>query len=158
MKLKVLAACLAVVSMLVVPGAMSAQADDEARSDAAAMVAEAVRMDQMFIDLYNARKFEELGARYYAEDAIALPPNHEPIQGRAGIVEYFREARDSLGEAVFDPAPLRSSVSGDLVSIVVQYSGHQGQLRVVAHETFERQPDGSLNNIHDAFGFRDPLR
>lgn len=75
MKLKVLAACLAVVSMLVVPGAMSAQADDEARSDAAAMVAEAVRMDQMFIDLYNARKFEELGARYYAEDAIALPPN-----------------------------------------------------------------------------------
>lgn len=157
MKVKALAAFLAVVSMLVVPGAISAQADDEARSDAAAMVAEATRMQQLLIDRYNARKFEEMGA-FWAEDAIALPPNHEPIQGRAGIVEYFREARDSLGEAVFDPAPLRSSVSGDLVSIVVQYSAHQGQLRVVAHETFERQPDGSLNNIHDAFGFRDPLR
>ena len=158
MKLKVLAAFMSVVSILVVPGAMSAQAGGEARSDAAAMVAEAVRMDQMFIDLYNARKFDELGARYYAEDAIALPPNHEPIQGPAAIAAYFRDNRDSLGEAVFDTTPLRSSVSGDLVSIVVQYSAHQGQLRVVAHETFERQPDGSLRNIHDAFGFRDPLR
>ena len=158
MKLKMLALLMAVVPILVVPGAMSAQADDEAGSDAAAMVAEALRMDQMFIDLYNARKFEELGARYYAEDAIALPPNHEPIRGRAAIVEYFREARDSLGEAEISDTLLSSSVSGGLVAIVPQYSAHQGQLRVVAHELFERQPDGSLRCIHDAFGFRDPLR
>ena len=157
MKVKVLALLMAVVPILVVP-AMSAEADDEAGSDAAAMVAEAVRMDQMFVDLYNARKFEELGARYYAEDAMALPPNHEPIQGGAAIAEYFRENRDSLGEAEFGGTPLRSSASGDLVSIVVEYSGHQGRLRVVAHETFERQADGSLLNVHDAFGFRDPLR
>jgi ketosteroid isomerase-like protein len=157
-KLKVLVAIMAVVPILVVPGAVSAQADGEARSDAAAMVAEAVRMDQMFIDLYNARKFDEMSARYYAEDAIALPPNHEPIQGGAAIAEYFRENRDSLGEAEFSGAPLSSSASGDLVSIIVEYSGHQGQLRVVAHETFERQSDGSLRNVHDAFGFRDPLR
>ena len=84
MKPKVLAAFMAVVSILVVPGAMSAQADDDARTQAA-MVAEAVRMQQMFMELYNARKFEELGARYYAEDAIALPPNHEPIRGRAAL-------------------------------------------------------------------------
>jgi ketosteroid isomerase-like protein len=157
-KLKVLAAFMSVVSILVVPGAMSAQAGDEARTEAAAMVAEAVRMDQMFLDLYNDRKFEELGARYYAEDAIALPPNHEPIQGRAAIAEYFRGVRDSLGEAEFSGPPLGSSVSGDLVSIIPQYSAHQGQLRVVAHELFERQPDGSLLCVHDAFGFRDPLR
>jgi len=155
-KLKVLAAFMAVVSMLVVPGAMSAQADDEARTEAA-MVAEAVRMQQMFMDLYNARMFEELGARYYAEDAIALPPNHEPIRGRAAIVEYFRENRDTLGEAEVGP-PLASSVSGNLVAVVPQYTGHQGQLRVVAHELFERQPDGSLLCIQDMFGFRDPLR
>ena len=156
MKVKALAAFLAVVSMLVVPGAISAQADDEARSDAAAMVAEAVRMQQLLIDRYNARKFEEMG-RFWAEDAIALPPNHEPIRGRAAIVEYFRENRDTLGEAELLP-PLASSVSGNLVAVVPQYTGHQGQLRVVAHELFERQPDGSLLCIQDQFGFRDPLR
>jgi ketosteroid isomerase-like protein len=156
-KLKVLAAFMAVVSILVVPGAMSAQADDEARTEAA-MVAEAVRMQQMFMDLYNARMFEELGARYYAEDAIALPPNHEPIRGRAAIVEYFRGARDALGEGEISGPLLEASVSGDLVSVIPQYSAHQGQLRVVAHELYKRQPDGSLLCIQDQFGFRDPVR
>lgn len=157
MKLKVLAALIAVVPMVVLPGALSAQADDEVHSDAA-MVAEAFRMNQMLIDLYNARKFEEMAARYYAEDAIALPPNHEPVRGRAAIAEYFRGVRDSLGEAEVSGPPLRSSVSGDNVSLMSQYSAHQGQLRVVAHETFERQPDGSLRAVQDMFGFRDPLR
>jgi len=156
-KLKVLAALIAVVPMIVVPGALSAQADDEVHSDAA-MVAEAVRMNQMLIDLYNARKFEEMAARYYAEDAIALPPNHEPVRGPAAIAEYFRGVRDSLGEAEYNQQPLRSSVSGDNVSLMSEYSGHQGQLRVLGHETFERQPDGSLRAVQDMFGFRDPLR
>lgn len=157
MKPKVLAAFMAVVSILVVPGALSAQAGDEAGSDAAAMVAEAVRMQQRFIEQYNARKFDEMGA-FWAEDAIALPPNHEPIRGRAAIVEYFRELRDTFGEGELSGAPLASSVSGNLVAVVPQYSAHQGQLRVVAHELFERQPDGSLRCIQDMFGFRDPLR
>lgn len=157
MKLKVLAACMAVVSMLTVTGAISAQADDEVRTDAAAMVAETVRMQQRLIDLYNDRKFEEMGF-FWAEDAIALPPNHEPIRGRAAIVEYFRGARDVLGEGEVSDAPLASSVSGNLVSVMPAYTGHNGQLRVVAHETFERQPDGSLLCIQDQFGFRDPLR
>lgn len=157
MKLKVLALFMAVVPILVVPGAMSAQADDEARSDAAAMVAEAVRMQQLLIDRYNARQFEEMG-RFWAEDAIALPPNHEPIRGRAAIVEYFRENRDTLGEGELIGAPLASSVSGNLVAVMPQYSAHQGQLRIVAHELFERQPDGSLLCIQDQFGFRGPLR
>lgn len=156
MKLKVLAAFMSVVSILVVPGAMSAQAGDEARSDADAMVAEAVRMQQQLIERYNARKFDELGA-FWAEDAIALPPNHEPIRGRAAIVEYFRANRDILGEGEVGP-PLASSVSGNLVAVVPQYTGYQGQLRLVAHELFERQPDGSLLCIQDMFGFRDPLR
>jgi ketosteroid isomerase-like protein len=156
MKVKALAAFLAVVSMLAVPGAISAQADDEAGSDVTAMVAEAVRMQQQLIERYNARKFEEMGA-FWAEDAIALPPNHEPIRGRGAIVEYFRENRDTLGEGEVGP-PLASSVSGNLVAVVPQYTGRQGQLRIVAHELFERQPDGSLLCIQDMFGFRDPLR
>jgi ketosteroid isomerase-like protein len=156
-KLKVLVAIMAVVPILVVPGAMSAQADDEARSDAAAMVAEAVRMEQTLIDRYNARKFDELGA-FWAEDAIALPPNQEPIRGRAAIVEYFRENRDTLGEAALISPPLASSVSGNLVAVMPEYTGHQGRLRVVAHELFERQPDGSLLCIQDQWGFRGPLQ
>ena len=157
MKLKVLAAFLAIVPMFVVTDAMSAQADDEVQSDAAAMVAEAVRMEQTLIDRYNARKFDEMGA-FWAEDAIALPPNQEPIRGRAAIVEYFRANRDTLGEAELLSPPLASSVSGNLVAVMPEYTGHDGQLRVVAHELFERQPDGSLLCIQDQWGFRGPLR
>ena len=157
MKLKVLAACMAVVSMLTFTGAISAQADDEVRTDAAAMVAEAFRMEQLFVELYNNRQFEELGARYYAEDAIVIPPNTEPVRGRAAIVEYFKGVRDGFGDIEVQE-PLRSSANGALVALVGQYTGHHGQLRAVTHELYERQSDGSLLTVHDQFGFRDPLR
>jgi len=156
-KFKMLAAFMAVVPILTFTGAISAQADDEVRTDAAAMLAEAVRMEQLFAELYNNRQFEELGARYYAEDAIVIPPNTEPVRGRADIVEYFRSVRDAFGEVKMGE-PLRSSTSGSLVSLVGQASAHNGQLRAVMHELYERQADGSLLAVHDAFSFRDPLR
>src|SRR5688572_27985937 len=37
----------------------------------------------------NAGDFDAL-AKVYDEDAILLPPNAEPIRGRAGIAAYFR--------------------------------------------------------------------
>lgn len=158
MRLKLLAAFLAVVAIVGFTGAMSAQADDDARSDADAMVAEAVRMDQMFVELFNDRKFDELGARYYAEDAILGAPNTEPIRGRAAIVKYLRGARDGFGEIEMSGPPLRSAASGALVSVVGQFSFHHGQVRTVNHELFERQPDGTLRAVHDTVNFRDPLR
>ena len=133
-----------------------AGADDDVKGGVATMAQEANRMDRMFVQLFNERRFEELGQSYYADNAIAVPPNHEPVQGRAAIVEYFQKTRDAFGEiAVMDPWQM--AVSGDLVSVVGKYTGQSGRLRATSHELFERQPDGSLRCTVDMFGFRDPL-
>jgi ketosteroid isomerase-like protein len=114
-------------------------------------------MQQLFVELFNGRDFDRLGVAYYAPNAVAVPPNHEPIHGREAIVEYMRGARDAFGE-IGVGTPLRGSAGGDLVSMVGQYSAYGGHVRVTAHEVYERQPDGSLLCTVDMFGFRDPLR
>jgi ketosteroid isomerase-like protein len=120
------------------------------------VVAEAMRLDQTFVELFNARKWDELGTTYYAEDAIAVPPNHEPIRGRAAIIEYMRGSRDALGDIETGPDNFKASVSGGLVSLVAKYAGQHGRIRVTSHELFERQADGTLKCTVDMFGFRDP--
>ena len=125
----------------------------EAEPSGRHVVAEAAAVQKTFIELYNNRKWDELGA-LYLEDAIAVPPNHEPIQGRAAIVEYWKSIRDTLGEGEVGE-PLRGTASGNLVALVSRsYSGFSGQLGFTAHELYERQADGSLRFKFDMFGMR----
>lgn len=159
MRSKLIATAVLVGTLALLPltNAGPARATDEVRSDAAALVAEGTRMQQMFVELFNARDFDRLAVAYYALDAVLVPPNHEPIIGREGAIEYLRGARDTFGEIVTD-TPLRGSSDGHLVSMVGQYSAYGGQVRVTSHEVYERQPNGSLLATVDMFGFRDPLR
>ena len=148
----VLAVTVAIVPLAPVPGAAS-----EGRAEVTGIVAEALRMEQRFVQLFNDRNFDELGTYYYAEDAIAVPPNHEPIRGRAAIIEYFKGSRDAFGEIEVDTNAHRATTNGDLVSLVGKYFAHAGKLRVTSHEVYQRQADGSLKCVVDMFGFRDPL-
>jgi ketosteroid isomerase-like protein len=159
MRSKLIAAAVLVGTLALLPltDAGPAQATDDVRSEAPGLVAEAARMQQLFVELFNARDFDRLAVAYYAPDAVVVPPNHEPIIGREGAIEYLRGARDAFGEIAAD-TPLRGSADGRLVSMVGQYSAYGGQVRVTAHEVYERQPDGSLHCTVDMFGFRDPLR
>jgi ketosteroid isomerase-like protein len=150
--LRILLAVVAAVFLMAAP--WTAEADDSVGDDR--MVAEAIRLDQKFVELFNAGKWDELGTTYYAEDAIAVPPNHEPIRGRVAIVEYLRGSQHAFGEVQTGPDTFDASVSGNLVSLVAKYSVHSGRIEAVAHELFERQPDGSLKVTVDMFGFRDP--
>ncbi len=147
-----LALAVAIVPLAPVPGAAS-----ESSAKVTGIVVEALQMEQRFVDLWNDRNFDELGYYYYTEDAIAVPPNHEPIRGRAAITEYFKGARDALGELVVDTNAHRATASGDLVSLVGKYSFYSGKLRLTTHELYQRQADGSLKCVVDMFGFRDPL-
>ena len=157
MKRKTLTLLLAAaLAAAIVPLAPSPGAADDGRTEVKGMVAQAVQMEKMFVELWNAKKFDDLGPAYYTQDAIAVPPNHEPIKGRDDIIKYMRDAREVLGEAEV-AEPHRASASGNLVSLVGNYSGRSGKLRVTAHELYERQADGSLRCIVDMFGFRDPL-
>jgi ketosteroid isomerase-like protein len=133
------------------PGVRVAAAEDT-------MIREAVRMDQRFVELWNANKVDEAIQFWFADDALEMPPNHEPIRGRAAILAYFKSLRDTVGELEGGTETFAASSSGGLVSLAGKYSARAGTLRFVAHETFQRQPDGSLKAIIDMFGFRDPMR
>jgi ketosteroid isomerase-like protein len=115
-------------------------------------------MDVEFVRLWNENKLDELGAFYYAEDAIFMPPNAEPIRGRPQIVERLKELRRTFGE--FQPGlrPLQVVETESMTSVVGNFAFLHGGVRIVTHETFQRQPDGSWRAIIDMPGFRDPQR
>ena len=56
-------------------------------------------------------------AELYADDALLLPPDHEPIHGREAIVEFWREGTDEGLEV----STLRLEVNGDVGYMVGQY-------------------------------------
>jgi len=109
-----------------------------------------------FIQLWNDNKVDELVATYYTDDSILVPPNHEPIRGRAGILEYLKNAHDAVGPFDTLEAPYSMEASGDMVSNVGKISFRSHQIRFTTHERWERQPDGSVRVIVDMFGFAMP--
>jgi uncharacterized protein (TIGR02246 family) len=56
-------------------------------------------------------------AALYADDAVLLPPDHEPIQGREAIGEFWRQGTDEGLEVT----TLRVDVSGDVGYLVGRY-------------------------------------
>ena len=98
------------------------------------------------VDRYVAASNEgdaEALAELYAEDALLLPPDHEPIRGRAAIVEFWRQGTD-LGLEV---STLRLEVAGDVAYLVGRYrlppteeeAADSGQYVLC----LKRQPDGA---------------
>lgn len=72
------------------------------------------------VDRYVAASNEgdpEALAALYAEDALLLPPDHEPIMGREAIVEFWRQGTDSGLEV----STLRLEVDGDVAYMVGRY-------------------------------------
>jgi uncharacterized protein (TIGR02246 family) len=56
-------------------------------------------------------------AELYADDALLLPPDHEPIHGREAIVEFWRRGTDQGLEV----SALRLEIDGDLAYMVGRY-------------------------------------
>ena len=56
-------------------------------------------------------------AALYTDDAMLLPPDHEPIKGREAIGEFWRQGTDEGLEVT----TLRMEVSGDLAYLVGRY-------------------------------------
>lgn len=72
------------------------------------------------VDQYVAASNEgdaEALAELYAEDALLLPPDHEPIHGREAIVDFWRQGTDEGLEV----SALRLEVDGDVAYMVGRY-------------------------------------
>ena len=87
-----------------------------------------------------------------------MPPNHEPIRGKKNVVENLKGLRQVFGELQTGLSPLQVVESDGLTSIVGNYAFLHGGMRLVAHEAFQRQTDGSWKVIVDMPGFHDPQR
>ena len=155
---------LAVVSTVGVPLAAASGANDAGKPGVRAtaaedpMVTETRKLLDRFIELWNENKLDEMVAGHYVEDAVVLPPNHEPIHGRAAIAAFFKSVRDAAGKFDKGDYLIRATPSSDnTVSWVGQYNFHDGRLRFTSHELYVRQPDGSMRNTVDMFGYRDPM-
>ena len=72
------------------------------------------------VDRYVAASNEgdaEALAELYADDALLLPPDHQPIRGREAIVDFWRQGTDEGLEV----SPLRLEVNGDVAYMVGRY-------------------------------------
>lgn len=146
-----------VLILLVVPvvpgvdGVGAASAEDP-------LVTDTRKSIETFARLWQENRLEELVAGYFTEDALMLPPNHEPVSGHRGILAYFKSVRDAAGEFDTGDYLLRATPSGgNTVSFAGQFTFHGGKLRITTHELFVRQPDGSMKCSIKMFGFRDPM-
>ena len=115
-------------------------------------------MDVAYVKLWNENKLDELGDFYYAENAFFMPPNQEPIRGKQKIVERLKEIRQSFGAFQTGLRPLQVVETESMTSVVGTFAFLNGGIRIVTHETFQRQADGSWKVIVDMPGFRDPQR
>ena len=69
-----------------------------------------------YVEATNQGDAEAL-TRLYTDDAVLLPPDHQPIQGREAIAEFWRQGTDTGLEVT----TLRLEVEGDLGYLVGRY-------------------------------------
>jgi len=145
----------AAVVLVVVPGmAVAGTGTGGASDDEAALIAAAKQTEAAIATAINDKKWDALGA-LYAQDAVLLPPNHEPVVGRDAIVDFIRSIRDVVGKLDDAVDYVRVQASGNLASMAVTFSANSGHLRMTDAELYERQPDGSLVMVVETFAFRE---
>jgi uncharacterized protein (TIGR02246 family) len=71
---------------------------------------------QRYVDASNQGDADAL-ASLYADDAVLLPPDHEPVRGRAAIGEFWRQGTDEGLEVT----TLTVEADGDLGYLVGRY-------------------------------------
>ncbi len=142
-----------VAGLFAAPGIASAGDDDAEKTDEEQIATVALDVQRKFVAAYNAKNWDEVG-EIYAEDAIAIPPNHEPVKGRAAIVEYWKSVRDTVGEAVCGEAMDRVGGGKYVASVGRDCTAHSGSLGFTFHELVERGEDGTWRYKFDMFGLR----
>jgi ketosteroid isomerase-like protein len=145
----------AALALILVPGVAGAvAAAGGAADDDAQLIAAAKRTESGIVATWNDKKWDELSL-LYAGDALVLAPNHEPVQGRGAIVEYFKSIRDVAGKIDLETKYIRVRGSGKFVSLTGYFTTQSGHVRMSYADLYERQPDGSVLLAVNDFGFRE---
>jgi ketosteroid isomerase-like protein len=139
--------------LVVVPGIAVAGAGTGQDTDhEAQIVTDAKRVEKAVVAAYNERKWDEM-APLFAEDAVLLPPNDEPVRGRDAVVGYYKSYRDVVGEINEGWKFLRVTGTGNTANLAGLVTLGSGRIRMWYTDTYERQPDGSVQMAVNAFAF-----
>jgi ketosteroid isomerase-like protein len=146
----------AAVAFTAVPGIAAAGAGTGQHSDDdAAMLADVLRVVHTNFATYNDRKWDEFRLTY-AEDAVFLLQNQDPVRGRDAITETHRRVRDAFGPVDLDSIKVvRARANGKIANLVYTFTAQSGHVRALANVFYERQPDGSVVLAVDQPGFRE---
>ncbi|MCC2657400.1 MAG: hypothetical protein K0Q76_2508 [Panacagrimonas sp.] len=116
--------------------------------------ANAVALRELFDVYYAEGRINEIGEVFYAPDALLLPPDAEPVRGRAAIVDFLKGLREQSGKGVF--GVMRTATEGGLAYIAGTAAFPALGLDCVTLETYERQADGAWKCVVDMFHSRKP--
>jgi uncharacterized protein (TIGR02246 family) len=130
---------------------------DEVRAAIAAI-------DKKFMDDVN-RGNAAAGAAAYTDDAIVMPPNHSPLEGKQAIEKYLAEIGSQLQASNFQLSILEVDVQGDTTIVRGAFSNSftvrgpdapmedQGKTLNV----WKRQADGSWKLHRDIWNSNMPI-
>jgi uncharacterized protein (TIGR02246 family) len=105
------------------------------------------------------------GAAAYTDDAILMPPNHSPVEGKQAIEKYLAEIGSQLQASNFQLSILEVDVQGDTTIVRGTYSssftvpGTDAPIedRGKTLNVWKRQADGSWKLHRDIWNSNMPI-
>ena len=130
---------------------------DEVRAAIAAI-------DKKFMEDAN-RGDAAAGAAAYTDDAILMPPNHSPLEGKQAIEQYLAEIAPLFQDSNFQLSILEVDVQGDTTIVRGTYSANITMPGVDATMTdqgktlqvWKKQADGSWRIHRDTWNSNIPI-
>ncbi len=136
---------------------MKSHNTDEVRAAIAAI-------DKKFMEDVN-RGDAAAGAAAYTDDAVLMPPNHSPLEGKQAIRKYLAEIGSQLQASNFQLSILEVDVQGDTTIVRGTYSssftvpGTDAPMedRGKTLNVWKRQADGSWKLHRDIWNSNMPI-
>ena len=121
-------------------------------------------IDKKFMEDVN-RGDAAAGAAAYTDDAILMPPNHSPLEGKQAIGKYLAEIGSQLQASNFQLSILEVDVQGDTTIVRGTYSssftvpGTNAPMedRGKNLQVWKRQADGNWNIHRDIWNSNMPI-
>jgi len=121
-------------------------------------------IDKKFVEDVN-RGNAAAGAAAYTDDAILMPPNHSPLEGKQVIEKYLAEIGSQLQASNFQLSILEVDVQGDTTIVRGTYSysftvlGKDAPMedRGKTLNVWKRQVDGSWKLHRDIWNSNIPI-
>jgi len=121
-------------------------------------------IDKKFMEDVN-RGDAAAGAAAYTDDAILMPPNHSPLEGKQAIEKYLAEIGLQLQASNFQLSILEVDVQGDTTIVRGNYSSSFTVPRTDAPmedrgktlNVWKRQTDGSWKIHRDIWNSNMPI-